>query len=584
MLTKQTEINKALAELNGFVPEINPFLFMTDSYKVSHIRFETGGISEIYSNFIARFCKYMQEMLGDAYDQKFVVFGVQYLILRLHHMATYGFFARDKKEVIDEMKAVHGAYIGNADFEHFEALHDLGYLPIEVKALPEGTVAPVGNSFFTIRNTLPEFEWLPNYLESGISTELWKPLTVATVGRTIRQISDKFAIETTGSNAGVEFQNHDFHVRGASGFESAGICGVAFLLSSCGTDNLPALWTADKFYQTKVTDGLLAGSVPAGEHSVTTSGILAEVARAKAVGVDIDLDVAEYSYARSVIVDKFPTGIVSYVADSFDYWTFVTRILPHLKDDVMSRDGKFVVRGDSGNPVHVIAGYRIQEFITDFDGKAFNSWEDVELAVGQDGDQPEVVKFGNEYKLLDWSDCSEDEILFKWRDITSYEAHGTIECLWEIFGGTVNDLGYRVLDSHIGMIYGDGITPQRQTEILQRLKEKKLASTNVVFGVGSYTLNMLSRDHLGMAIKATNQIINIDGVDVDQPIYKDPKTDQTKKSKRGLLRVVDGDNGLVTLDLQTREEEQQGLLQVIYRDGKITQLENIFEIRERLWG
>lgn len=582
MLTKQTEINKALAELNGFVPEINPFLFMTDSYKVSHIRFETGGISEIYSNFIARFCKYMQEMLGDAYDQKFVVFGVQYLILRLHHMATYGFFARDKKEVIDEMKAVHGAYIGNADFEHFEALHDLGYLPIEVKALPEGTVAPVGNAFFTIRNTLPEFEWLPNYLESGISTELWKPLTVATVGRTIRQISDKFAIETTGSNAGVEFQNHDFHVRGASGFESAGICGVAFLLSSCGTDNLPALWTAEKFYQTKVTDGLLAGSVPAGEHSVTTSGILAEVARAKAKGEDIDLVEAEIRYSRTVMTEKFPTGIVSFVADSFDYWSYITRVLPALKEEVFARDGKFVVRGDSGNPVHVIAGYRIykcdDQEIADFDGDFENMWNALQSYL-YDGES-EVINFGGLYYLLKL----EGGELTDFEEITSYEAHGTVECLWSIFGGTVNELGYRLLDPHIGMIYGDGINPQRQTEILQRLKEKWLASTNVVFGVGSYTLNMLSRDHLGMAIKATNQIINIDGVNVDQPIYKDPKTDQTKKSKRGLLRVVEENGELVTLDLQKREEEQQGLLQVIYRDGKITQLENIFEIRERLWG
>lgn len=578
MLTKQTEIHNALTEINGFVPNINPFLFMTDSYKVSHIRFETGGISEMYSNFIARFCKYMQEMLGDAYDQKFVVFGIQYLIMRLHHMADKGFFSRDKKEVIDEMKAVHGAYIGNEDFAHFEALHDLGYLPIEVKALPEGTVAPVGNAFLTIRNTLPEFEWLPNYLESGISTELWKPLTVATVARTIRQISNKFAIETTGSTDGVEFQNHDFHVRGASGFESAGICGLAFLLSSCGTDNLPALWTADKFYQTKVTDGLLAGSVPAGEHSVTTSGILAEVARNKA----IDLVDAEYLYARSVAVDKFPTGIVSFVADSFDYWTFVTRILPHLKDDLMARDGKFVVRGDSGNPVHVIAGYRIykcdDQEIADFDGDFENMWNALQSYL-YDGES-EVINFGGLYYLLQL----EGGELTGFEEITSYEAIGTIECLWSIFGGTVNELGYRLLDSHIGMIYGDGITPQRQTEILQRLKEKGLASTNVVFGVGSYTLNMLSRDHLGMAIKATNQIIEIDGVKVDQPIYKDPKTDQAKKSKRGLLRVVEQNGELVTLDLQKREEEQQGLLQVVYRDGTITQLENIFEIRKRLWG
>lgn len=568
--------------LNGFVPAINPFLYWTDSYKVSHKRFETNGVKEIYSNFTARFDKYLKELLGDAYDGHYVTFGVQYMMLRLHFMSKVGFFDRPKEEVIGEMKRVHGAYIGNEDFEHFEALHDLGYLPVEMKALAEGTIAPVGTPFFTIRNTLPEFEWLPNFLESGISTEVWKPLTVATVARVVRQITNNYALATTGSIEGTEWQNHDFHVRGASGFESAAICGTAFLTSSCGTDNLPALWSTKLYYGVDVTDGLLAGSVPAGEHSVTTSGILAEAKKMELNGEEVDMIEAERRYARQVMSEKFTKNIVSYVADSFNYWAFVTQILPSLKAEVMARDGKFVVRGDSGNPVNIIAGYII-DTVHESDMEDYgNDWGDYWNALQAylyDG-VSEVINFGGVYYKLNFAG---DE-LDGYEVISEAEAHGTIEALWRTFGGTENSLGYKVLDSHIGMIYGDGITPQRQDDILSRLKAKGFASTNVVFGVGSYTLNMLSRDHLGMAIKATNQIIEIEGEVYDQPIYKDPKTDTSKKSKRGLLSVFRDELGkIITEEMQTRVAESLGLLETIYKDGEIKKVYDLFEIRDRIW-
>lgn len=525
VLEKQSEIFKNIKDQ---VPRLNPFLYGTDSYKVSHITFETEGVKEIYSNFTPRFSKYMEQMLGDQFDNKYVVFGVQWMLLRLHTMAEEGFFKRHKDDVISEMKKVHTPYIGNELFTHFEALHELGYLPVAIKTLDEGTVAPVGVPFLTIRNTLPEFEWLPNYLETLLSTELWKSITVATVARTFRLVGNKFAQETTGSIEGVEWQNHDFHVRGASGLESAAISGLAFLTSSCGTDNIPALWAAAKFYQSSNEQGLLAGSVSAGEHSVTTSGILTEQERAEANGEVINLLEAEKSYLKTLLTEKFPTGIFSYVADSFDYYGMLECVLPSLKDEILSRDGKFVVRGDSGNPVDVICG----------------------------------DKFG----------------------LTDIEVKGTIEHLWDIFGGTINEQGYKVLDSHIGMIYGDGITVERQVEILNKLKAKGFASTNIVFGAGSYSLNYLSRDHLGMAIKATNTIVDINGKLVDKPIYKEPKTDSSKKSLRGLISVHKDDNGvLYCKDMQSRKEEDTGLLTTVYMNGQFHKLTNLFEIRDKIW-
>lgn len=567
------------------VPDLNPFLYWTDSYKDSHIFFEVGGVNKIYSNMTARFDKYMKDLLGNAYDSKFVVFGLQWMLLRLDIMADKGFFSKEKESVMNDMLETHRNYLNNDKIEQFAKLHDLGYLPIIVKALPEGTIAPIGTPFFTIENTHEDFEWLANYLESGISTDLWKQMTVATVARAYYETSKKFALETQGNLEGVAFQNHDFSTRGQSGFESGAINGLAFALFSLGSDNKPSIWAAKHFYGTVVdAKRPLVLSVPAGEHSVTTLGILTTQRRYKEQGVNITLSEAEKIYTKWVMTEQFPTGIVSFVADSFDYWNFVTEIVPSLKNDILARDGKFVVRGDSGNPVHIIAGYQIQEFTKDYFGNDYTSWEEVELAVGQDGTQPEVVKFGDQYKLIDWSGCSEDEVIFEWKDIQRHEAVGTIQCLWETFGGTVNELGYKHLDSHIGMIYGDGITVQRSEEILTRLMDKGFASTNIVFGAGSYSLNMLSRDHLGMAIKATNADVIIGDELVSTPIYKDPKTDKSKKSARGRLVVIKGDDGsIVTKDMQSEHDSNfVGMLETVYMNGQFHKLETVHTIRERL--
>ena len=601
-----------LSRIESQVAQINPFLYFTDSYKVSHISFEVEGVKEIYSNFTPRFAKYIAQMLGDVYDNKYVVFGVQWMLMRLHAVAKKGFFDRPKEEVIAEMKATHTSYIGVDHFEQFERLHDLGYLPIKVKTLDEGSVVDIGVPFLTIRNTVEGFEWLPNYLETLFSCDLWKQLTIATIARCFRLISNKFAIETTGSTAGTEFQNHDFALRGQGTPESSAIIGAGFLTSSCGTDNIPALWACDYFYNSTNGENFLTGSVPAGEHSVTTLGILTEQKKARKKGETIDEVEAEYRYKHWLLTERFPSGIVSDVADSFDFWSHITVNLPKLKDVIMARDGKYVVRGDSGNPVDIICGYDESDYedlsdveLENLPRVTFDVARDAladETAHGECGDDEYtfVFKYNGGLKKAHITD-------FQWNrhdkqyyyldtyfsDVTvtitdlerTAERKGTIECLWEIFGGTVNEQGYKVLDSHIGMIYGDGITVQRSVEILTRLKAKGFASTNIVFGVGSYSLNMVSRDHLGMAIKATNAIVEIDGEDVDLAIFKDPKTDRTKKSARGLISVHKNEEGnYFYKDKETRGGEETGLLTTVYEDGKFCKITDIFEIRERIWG
>lgn len=587
---QKTIIQNALETAAAFIAPINPFLYWTDSYKLSHILFETEGVSEIYSNLTPRFDHYLRQMLGKHYDGKVVVFGIQWMVIRLHLMAKKGFFDRPKAEAIQEMKDVLGPYIGQEKFDQFEALHDLGYLPVEIKALDEGTLVDIGTPVFTIRNTHPDFEWLPNFLETGISMDMWKQLTVATIARTYRLISNDFAIRTTGSTAGVEFQNHDFSSRGQSGFESCAINGAAFLLSSCGTDNVASLWAAKTFYNAKNDHRLLAGSVPAGEHSVTTSGILTEQERwntslqVNTPDEPISLEEAEFLYAKKLLTERFPTGIVSYVADSYDYWTFITKILPRLKDVIEARDGKFVVRGDSGNPVHVIAGYRFASIGLNLDElieAGDRGYQELihRKVVKAKADGFEVVRISGRYSKI----CEDEGGIFL-VEISEAEALGTIASLHAIFGGTTNAKGYIELDSHIGMIYGDGITVQRSEEILSRLEEAGFASTNIVFGVGSYSLNMISRDHLGMAIKATNTIVDINGQQVDKPIYKDPKTDSSKKSAKGLMTVVEKDGKLIFIDNVSRELEKGGLLTTVYKDGELLKFVDLYEIREKLWN
>ena len=247
----------------------------------------------------------------------------------------------------------------------------------------------------------------------------------------------------------------------------------------------------------------------------------------------------------------FPTGILSVVADTFDLWKLITEYLPELKEEILDRDGKIVIRPDSGNPVDIICGV-----------------------------DPNNVEGAEEYEMI-----HNPQPFHK----------GVIELLWDIFGGTINAQGYKVLDPHIGAIYGDSINLDRQIQIYQRLEAKGFAATNIVLGVGSFTYQMNTRDTFGFAAKGGwFQVLNEDGSTSDHDIYKDPVTDDgTKKSPKGLLQVqevlkeVNSDGGLkhshyVLKDQCTWEEEKQGALKTIFKDGKLVSETTLADIRQRL--
>ena len=256
-----------------YIPKRINSIFLTDSYKLSHIEYTTPGVQTIYSNFTPRFTHYFENKFPN-FDGKLVWFGLLGVMKQVFFDSwEEDFFKKDKEEVIKEATDFLGSYIGMKKFEHFEALHDLGYMPIEIKALAEGSLITAGIPCFTIKNTHPDFQWLPNYLESILTVQLWKVMTAATAARLFKLLSEEHAIKTTGSIQGTEFQNHDFSLRGQSGYESAGAVGAAFLTSSMGTDNVPAFHHIAQYYNTDIIKNPPAFSIPAGEHSVSTLGI-----------------------------------------------------------------------------------------------------------------------------------------------------------------------------------------------------------------------------------------------------------------------------------------------------------------------
>lgn len=491
---------------------MNP-LFFTDGYKTSHHRQYPEGTTKVYSNFTPRSNSYAPKGC-----KKIISFGQQMVLKQIHNIFQENFFSKPKDVVCGEMKRELSLYLGmDYDVSHFEALHDLGYLPIKVQSIKEGTLVPMRVPVLTIYNTKPEFFWVTNYLETMLTNLLWKPMTSATIAYQYYNILKKYQLLTDKDNNGaVDFQGHDFSMRGMSSIDSAMLSGLGHVTSFLGTDTLPVIIGAREYYN---EEGFVVGSVNATEHSVMCAG-------------SKEGELATFKR----LMEIYPEGILSIVSDTWDLWKVITEILPTLKEEIINRKGKIVIRPDSGNPVDIICGF----------------------------DKPVAL-----YR---------DPISAKRFNASEEEAKGVIELLWDIFGGTINEQGYKVLDPHIGAIYGDSITIERAEQICERLKAKGFASTNVVLGIGSYTYQMNSRDTFGFAMKAT--YVEINGV--GQNIFKDPVTDDgIKKSAVGLLKVIKDDNGdLHLLDSVTPNEINEGELIPIYVDGVFFNKTSLSEIRE----
>jgi nicotinic acid phosphoribosyltransferase len=805
---------------------MNPLL-LTDGYKTGHHLMYPEGTTLVYSNFTPRSNKYAPK----GCDQ-LVSFGQQMMMLQIHEAFEHNFFNKPKDEVCNEMKEELEMYLGMLyDVTHFENLHDLGYLPIHVKIIEEGTLVPMRVPVLTIYNTHPDFYWITNYLETIISNLLWKPMTSATIAHTYRKLLTKWQEKTDKENGWfIDWQGHDFSMRGLDSIDAVVSSGLGHLTSFMGTDSLPTIHGARKYY---AAEGPVGGSVPATEHSVMCAG-------SKESEVE--------TFRR--LLQTYPKGILSVVSDTWDLWKVCTEHIVTLKEEILARDGKLVIRPDCYSEDTLILtpdGWKEFNQLTpdslvaqvnengsysfvkplkivneeyngtmfhfkDFHGKMdllvtpnhrmvykqFDKWkidfaedckpnnytksfirsakagnkyqiltnvERLNIAFQADGskctDTEKNIRFSfskvrkiqrlkalldemklsyKEYNLGDgkveinveyslnyvsknfdwvvtsdlcsnwcqefieelshWDSCVRNENKIKFdttnfsvsqvvelialsagygcltskyeddrKEIFSdvYTSHilldnklggqsvtveeiqyngrivcvtvptgkivvkrnrctmvcgnsgdpidiicghelfgkdaeqpnavatqkGVVELLWDVFGGTINEQGYKVLDSHIGAIYGDSITLDRADEICSKLEAKGFASTNIVLGIGSFTYQFNTRDTFGFAMKATYVELEEEflptpesvewGVrTVGREIFKDPITDDgIKKSAKGLLRV---NEDMSLTDQVSWDEESEGMLKTLYVDGMFESYTNFKTIKEKLNG
>lgn len=483
---------------------VNPLL-LNDFYKQSHANMYAPGTQTVYSTWTWRASR-MENV------DKVVAFGFQGFIKEyLINYFNDHFFNKRRSTVINEYADTLIKTLGpngvEANVKRAEELWELGYLPLQIYAVPEGSLIPIRTPMMAFWNTDPRFYWLTNYIETLLSAELWQPMTSATIAYGYKKSLIEWCKKTDGLSPMVEFQGHDFSFRGMCGWSAAAKSGAGHLLSFCGTDTIPAISYLQKYYGADLDKELVGTSIPASEHSV-----------AESYG-----DTNEREYFRHIIEDVYPDSIVSIVSDTWDFWKVITDTVPSLKDTIVNSNSRLVIRPDSGDPVKIICG------------------------------DPEA----------------KEECVRK----------GAVECLWDTFGGTTNSKGFRQLNEHIGLIYGDAITWTRANQICEQLAAKGFCSTNVVFGIGSYTYQYNTRDTFGGAVKSSMAVIN----GKETFMFKSPKTDNgVKKSQKGCSVVFPDGSYKDEFTLEESMNHPENILKPVFENGKLVNETTFSKIRERL--
>lgn len=479
----------------------NPLL-LTDSYKVSHSVQYPPGTTNVYSYFESR---------GGEYKET-VFFGLQYF-LKKYLSQPVEFYHVDQAEKLFEKHLGPGVFQRHL-WDYIVQVHK-GRLPVEIKAVPEGTVVPTRNVLMTIENTDPECYWLTNYLET-LLVQVWYPTTVATISREMKRVIAS-ALERSGSMDGLGYKLHDFGFRGVSSVESAGIGGAAHLVNFMGTDTLSALAVCADVYG----EPCAGFSIPAAEHSTITSW-----------GKDKEAD------AYQNMLTQFPKGLVAVVSDSWDIHHACKHIWGRkLKKLVMDRDGTLVIRPDSGDPRQIL---------------------------------PELL------------------------DILGRE-----------FGCYTNDKNFKVLHDKVRLIQGDGITRHSLVGILDAVLAAGWSADNLAFGSGGGLLQDVNRDTQKFAFKCSEVTLERLAAHGNSPAFverrevsKSPKTAPWKSSKAGRLALVKHpvfqtvhgsewatipESSLIS-SVAFGEEvapADPNRLQTVFKNGELTSLQTLAEIRQR---
>ena len=529
----------------------------TDGYKLSHFEQYPKTLTSIYGNLTARSEKNFKQRLPSS-DNKYVVAGIWQAMVEINDIFQKEFFSVSFDKAIGPMKKTIENYTKyKIGYENcLKRIHKLGYLPIKIRSIKEGTSIDINMPAITIQS---EDVLLFSFLEPMITNMTWKTKTNDTNERELYITGMKWS-KKTGNVDAVPYQFHDFSTRGMSGIEDACRSNVSHLIAFRGTESTGVLTYIEDVYDWDYkTDGALAGTIEATEHSVASTNIMYE----KAIR-GCDLEEAEYHYFKRYITEVYPNGYVGYVADTFDFFRTISVILPKLKSEVMARDGKLVIRPDSFEPIYGLCGLNLpyieEPNVSEIDYDLFDNLISEHSACDSKG------VFRTDKNVVT-ATRSNGVIKLEVREMTNEEM-GTVQILWNTFGGTLNENGYRDLDSHIGVIYGDGINNVVADEIFKQLAKNKFSSTNVVVGIGAGAYQWVSRDTLGIAYKAT-QVVTSDIGAID--VYKDP-VGGFKKSATGLLAVnkVDGDWFLT--QKATIEQEEKSEMYTVFDNGSMPEL------------
>lgn len=505
-------------------------LLLKDFYKAVHCELLPKGMTKSVSYFTPRMSRIKR------WDGV-VNFGLQaFCKTYLIDYFNDNFFKRTEEEVVEEYKHYIELTLGKGicDFEKIRKLHKLGYLPIEIWSLPEGTVVPIHCPIFGITNTHPDFAWLGQALESLISAEMWYPMVCATVGHTYRKIVNYYYGKTCDDNVPRNRALGNFDFRGDQGLDAALKAGSAWCLSFLNTATVPVIPYLEEMYNCDCEKESVGFGAVSTEHFVMCSNSAYDIEENPDYEyADID-PYRERIFLKKLLTEYYPNTSFSCVCDSYDYWNVVKNILPTLKEEILNHNGCFLVRGDSGDCVKVVTE------------TVFELWKIFGGTVNSKG-----------YKVLD------PHVKALYGDsITVQRAEEIYEILMANgFAAQNVSLGVGSFSFHC----------------IQEGEE----------------LKTFTRDTFSMAIKPiyaefTDENGNIKKI----PVFKDPKTDRDagggnfKKSQKGCCSVIWRDkwNRRITyIDGLTWDASiENTLMEPVFKNGKMVKEETLADIRNRL--
>ncbi|MCL1791858.1 MAG: nicotinamide phosphoribosyltransferase domain-containing protein [Peptococcaceae bacterium] len=560
--------------LNPLNP-LNPLLLL-DYYKTTHHEQYPTDLTRIVSYFTPRATRL-------AGQNHLIMFGLQgYLKTYLIRAFQDNFFSRPRNEILTQYQRILDNTLGPGivNYDKIAALHDLGYLPIQIKALDEGTRVPIKVPMLEITNTHRDFAWLVNTLETSLSCTLWHTMISANVGYMYRQLVNKYYAISVDDTIPRNRALGDFSMRGQESCESAVKSSAAFCLSFLNTATVPAILYLEDNYNCDSSQEPVAYGAISTEHSVMTSNYAC--------------DGDELTHIKRLLTRIYPKNSFSMVSDSYDYWHLVDTLLPQCKQEILAHEGFIGIRGDSGNPIDITT--RTVAKLWDHFGGTINSkgyrvLDPHVKAIYGDSITPQRAE-----KIYAWL-CDNK---FACNNVLLGVGSFSMQCLEEAAKESP-DLPHPTqlaLNPEISKTQADNASPN------------DAASPTL-------TLHPFTRDTYGIAIKATYGEIN------DQPlmIYKDPKTDSgLKKSQKGCCVVCYDPDGTVSpdnpntpdnpdssdnsdntdcldskptrrdakltyLDNMTfaqAESHPNNLLKTVFRDGKMTREQNLHDIRTRL--